>query len=243
MSMSVSIIMTPWNRTRLLSNTLDSIFRQRYPDLQIIVVEDRPTEFSTEALCHKHGLEYACRKSSFEEWTNPAALLNYGLKRAKGEIIILQNAECKYETEDGIARLVSDVERDEMVSTVPLVQSLDEQGRFIQWFSHPTDQERAGWISYFCQAIRRSQVLRIGGFDEIFNGYGHEDDLFEFRLRKNGIKFKYAENVLVSHQWHKRYHYTGVERQNELIRIEMERKINAGEVPNIANFGKDSGQI
>lgn len=243
MSTSVSIVMTPWNRTRLLSNTLDSIFRQRYPNLQIIVVEDRPTEFSTQALCMKHGIDYSARRTVLDGWNNPAVLLNHGIKKATGEIIILQNAECKYENEDGIANLVAEVERDEMVSTVPLVQSLDEQGRFIQWFSHPTDQERAGWISYFCQAIRRSQILKVGGFDEIFNGYGHEDDLFEFRLRANGIKFKYVENVLVSHQWHPRYQYTGVEKQNELTRIEMERKIKAGEVPNIANFGKDSGQI
>jgi GT2 family glycosyltransferase len=243
MSASVSIVMTPWNRTKLLSNTLDSIFKQKYPNLQIIVVEDRPTEFSTEALCHRHGIEYAVRRNDPNEWCNPAALLNHGIRKAKGEIIIIQNAECKYESETGIADLIEDVVNDEMVSTVPLVQSIDDRERFIQWFSHPTDQQRAGWISCFCQATRRSQILRVGGFDEIFHGYGHEDDLFEFRLRTNGVKFKYKENVLVSHQWHERYHYTGVEQQNEIIRIEMEMKIKAGEVPNIANFGKDWGQI
>ena len=42
----VSIVMTPRDRTRLLMVTLESITRQNYPDLEIIIVEDRPSDFT-----------------------------------------------------------------------------------------------------------------------------------------------------------------------------------------------------
>lgn len=244
MSTSVSIIMTPWNRTQLLSNTLDTIFAQRYPNLQIIVVEDNPSEFSTEALCMKHGIEYAkrVRRGTENEWTNPAPLLNKGIQMAKGDILIFQNAECKHEN-NVIERLVAEVDADPMVSPVPLVQALHPDGSFKRWLMHPTDIERAGWISYFCQAVRREEVWKIQGFDEIFFRYGQEDDMFEFRLRHNGVKFKYVEEALVSHQWHKEYHYTGGEQAGEDVRIAKQQAVLSGAEPNIANYGKVWGVI
>ena len=46
MTPGVSIIMTPHRRNDLLYVTLDSIQAQNYPDLEIVIVEDRPTENS-----------------------------------------------------------------------------------------------------------------------------------------------------------------------------------------------------
>lgn len=240
---TVSIVMTPWNRTRLLEKTLDTIFAQRYPGLQVIVVEDRPSEFSTQALCMKHGIEYACRKDHTEGWTNPAPLLNHGIKRATGDIVIIQNAECKYDTETGIADLVAEIENDELSSSFAIVQNLDENGNSIGYLSHPTETGRAGWFSYFCQAVHRSQIMKIQGFDECFLKYGFEDDMFEFRLKQNGVKFKYAEKVLVSHQWHPRYQYTGIEQAGELLYHEKRKAVEEGRESNVANEGKEWGVI
>jgi GT2 family glycosyltransferase len=240
---SVSIIMTPFNRTPLLRNTVDSIVRQKYPNLQVIVVEDRPSEASAQVLCEQNGFLYAARRRSQEGWMNPAPLLNHAIKRATGDIVIFQNAECKYETLTGIADLVAPMIEDPTLSTSAIVQSLDEHGNFYGWYAHPRDQERAGWFSYFCQAVRRDVVTKIQGFDEIFWGYGFEDDLFEYRLKKEGVKMRHVESVLVSHQFHPRYHYTGIEVGNESLCREVIAAVENGSQPNVANYGKPWGNL
>jgi GT2 family glycosyltransferase len=242
MGSSVSIIMTPFRRTNLLAVTLDTIFAQRYPNLQIVVVEDRPAEASTELLCLRHNIPYACRRGHDDGFANPAPLLNRGIQMATGDILLFQNAECKHEGTNVIERLVAEVDADPMVSAVPLVQSLGRTGKFEGWLMHPTDTERAGWMSYFCQAVRREPVIAMRGFDERYRGYGFEDDSFEFRLRKSGIKFKYVENALVSHQWHPRYVYTGVEKFNEIVFQTDCARIEAGGSV-VANEGIEWGRL
>jgi hypothetical protein len=234
--------MTPFRRTQLLTATLDTIFAQRYPNLQIVVVEDRPAEASTQLLCLRHNLSYACRRGSGDSWENPAPLLNRGIQMATGDVLIFQNAECKHEGTNVIERLVAEVDADPMVSAVPLVQALNKNGKFESWLMHPTDTERAGWISYFCQAVRREPVIAMRGFDEKYRGYAFEDDSFEFRLRKSGIRFKYCEDLLVSHQWHERYHYTGIEKFNEKIFFDDCKRIEAGGSV-VANQNVEWGQI
>lgn len=245
MTQGVSIVMTPYNRTSLVRNTFESILRQNHSDLEVIVVEDRPTEASLEVECHRAGknFRYFARRSRQEGWMNPAVLLNFGIKQATKEILIIQNGEVKYETMNGIEELVRPIETNAYLSTVPLVQALDKDGNFYDWYQHPTDQKRQGWISCFCQAVRRDRVMEIQGFDEVFNGYGCDDDIFEWRLRKSGVIFEYAKQVLVSHQWHQPYHYTGIEQENENILNELIRKTVSSEKPNVANFEKNWGVL
>lgn len=243
MSTSVSIIMTPWNRTALLANTLRSIQIQNYPALQIIVVEDNPGDASTESLCRENRIEYARRiRGQHNTWTNPAQLLNHGIRKATGDIIIFQNAECKYETRTGIADLIVPVEADPMLTAVPYVQALNPDGTFKEWYMHDQGY-RAGWISYFCQAIRRDAVMAIQGFDETYRGYGYEDDDFELRLIKHGVKSRYMPHVLVSHQWHPQFVYNGGEHDREQIFFRNRNAIHAGTRPIVANLGTEWGKL
>jgi GT2 family glycosyltransferase len=245
----VSIIMTPHNRTNLLMATLDSIWSQNYPDLEIIVVEDRPTENSLGAFCARNKIKYAARKSQLEGWMNPAPLLNRGLLMATKEIVIFQNAECLHETPDCISELAGQIDLAKQNGEAPLsvsacVQSLDKQGNFEQWFVHSNKGERAGWISPFCQALPRASALKIQGFEEEFcrGGYGYEDDLFEFMLRCTGVRLATAPSTLVSHQWHPRFEgdqHNG----NECIYRRICNEIKIGVRPPIANWHREWGNI
>ncbi|MGH7750947.1 MAG: glycosyltransferase family 2 protein, partial [Candidatus Dormibacteria bacterium] len=135
----VSIVMTPKDRTPLLMNTLETIWVQEYPDLEIIVVEDRPTESSLEFFCKRKEIKYAARRLKIEGWMNPAPLLNHGLLQATKDIVIFQNAEVKYETITGIADLVmpivkAKIDQEPVLSTSAIVQCLSKTGEFEQWF-------------------------------------------------------------------------------------------------------------
>jgi glycosyltransferase involved in cell wall biosynthesis len=244
---SVSIVMTPKDRRRQLDTTLETIFAQQYPDLEIIIVEDRPTEASLEAYCTRNKIKYAARRSRLEGWLNPAPLMNRGLLLATKEIVIFQNAEVKHERLDNIVNLVSPIakaklDQESPLSTCALVQSLNKDGSFEMWYTHNREGHRVGWISPFCQAIPRQSLLKIQGVEESFTKYGMEDDMLEFMLRYSGVQLRYVENTLCSHQWHERFsgdQNNGGPDIYKRIRTEIE----IGARPCVANWNKSWGNL
>lgn len=206
MGSSISIVMTAYKRHKQLEKTLESIRTQtRKPD-QIVVVEDGYDGGVTQGVCiaaKNEGLpvEYYSRKHRPNlNYSNAAIPKNIGIKKATGDILLIQCAEVRYTSPNDIANMVRPVEENEEVSACAYCHALDAEGQFLQWYAGP--ERCAGWFLDFCQCIRRDKVLAIGGFDEDYTSYGLEDDDFAMRLRKSGIKYQWVPEVLVQHQWH-----------------------------------------
>ncbi len=178
--MLVSIVMPYWNRGVQLDRTLESIAVQHYPKLEVIIVPDVRKRTAT--------------------WMNPAPLWNEGIRRAQGQVLILQNPECRHVTPDTIARLVELGKQDVNFASV---MALQEDGSNDQWYCHG-EHRREPW--FFCGAIHKDLVLEAGGFNESFTGYGGEDVDFAGRLSKVNANFIWRDDVLAQHQWHR---YTG----------------------------------
>jgi GT2 family glycosyltransferase len=204
--MKVSIVLTAYRRAKQLKNTIQSIASQTHKDVQIIVVEDGYDGGATQGVCIEAKNErlpveyYQRRRRPNLDFSNPAIPKNIGIRKAVGEILIVQCAEVMYTTPDDLANLIAPVEADPMVSSFALAKALNEDGSFREWYAGP--ERCAGWFLDFCQAVRREAVINIGGFDEGFQGYGFEDDDFSFRLQKSGIKYQWNHGVIVHHQWH-----------------------------------------
>ncbi len=242
---SVSIILPCWRRTPLLANTLDSIFSQQNlpEDLQVIVVEDAPIDHSCMRLCGSLGVDYYARRRGGQGYSNVGAIYNIGIKRAHGDIVIMQSAECKYEMTNGLHKLIEAIEDDELKSAVPCVQSIGPRGHFVEWYNHPHLGARAGWTGFFCHALHRSQLLKVQGYDEVFQGYGHDDDLLLFRLKWNGVVPRFVPDVLVTHQWHQRHQcVAGEDAYNHGVRLGLEDAVRRGH-PNVANASNEWGAL
>src|SRR5208282_4380548 len=99
----VSIVITTRDRAALLSVTLKSITEQAYKDYEIIVVDDG-TDAETPAICQEYSTEYI-HVGRKDVYRNPAQPINIGLRRATGDGVILQNAECKHVDPQTIEKL------------------------------------------------------------------------------------------------------------------------------------------
>ena len=231
--MKVSIVMTAYKRAGLLDNTFHTMITQtRLPD-EVIVVEDGGDDNETWDVCHewrKRGLpiSYYHRvdrpKMSF---SNAAIPKNIGIQKSTGDIIVLQCAEVKYLAPTDLANVVRPVEEDPMVTC----------------FARAKGTECPNLMVEYCQAIRREHIMAIGGFEEIFKGYAFEDCNFQLRLKEGRkLKFQWAEDVLVEHQWHDReMNHESVYRADfaEARRIEVE--IARGHY--VANEGRPWGVL
>jgi GT2 family glycosyltransferase len=206
---SISIVMTAYKRPKQLEKTLESIRMQtRQPD-QIVVVEDGNDLGQTFSVCHQAKIggmpveHYMRLNRPNLDYSNASIPKNIGIRKAKGDILIIQCAEVKYTNPNDIANLVRPVEERPSSSSFAYCQALDELGGFQEWYAGP--QRCAGWYLDFCQCVRRDRVEAIRGFDEGFLGYGFEDDDFAFRLQESGVVYQWAPEVVVQHQWHPIY--------------------------------------
>lgn len=199
----VSIVLSAYKRAHLLENTLRSIGQQTHKDIQVIVVEDGHDDGRTEEVCQHAGfpVEYYLRSHRPRlSFSNPAIPKNIGIRKATGDILIVQCAEVMFTTPNDLATLIAPVEADPTVSSFALCKALAQDGSFQEWYAGPG--RCAGWFLDFCQAVRREAVLAINGFDEGFQQYGFEDDCFSYRLQRSGIKYQWNHDVTVNHQWH-----------------------------------------
>jgi hypothetical protein len=113
-----------------------------------------------------------------------------------------------HESENVIADLVQRVESGEKILATPLIKDLNQDGSFAGWYNHPSEGSRPGWVSGAGpHAFRKSQMEQIGGYEELYYGYGGEDNFWLYLLGKNGWKIEYVESAVCAHQWHERPKY------------------------------------
>lgn len=200
-SPKVSIVMTAYKRAWQLHNTLESIYSQSFKDFEVLVVEDGDDGGATEAVCTKYPVRYFQRKRRPGVlYSNPAVPVNIGIKRAEGEVTILQNAECAHTSQNMIEEM-SKCEYDQAIFASVL--NFDKQGKPLSWYCHPIVR-REPW--FFCGAVHTSHLQFMRGVDEDFTGYGMDDVDLADRLKALNIRFTWRGDLHAMHQWHESYH-------------------------------------
>lgn len=205
----VSIIIPCRNEEKFISKCLDSIIANDYPKdrLEVFVVDGR-SEDSTRQILQSYGdaHEYIALLDNPKKIT-PCAF-NIGIKRAKGEVIILMGAHSTYKA-DYISKCVSYLHKynADNVGGVWRIVSRNETrlGKAIaQAMSHPlcvgptyyrTGVDRPRWVdTVFGGCYKREVFERIGLFNEKLV---HSQDMeFNLRLQKAGRKILLVPDII-----------------------------------------------
>ena len=190
---SVSIVITTWHRPAQLAVTLASIRRQKYPDLEIIVV-DPGKDKETFDLCQSADITYI-RFAQPTGYGNPSRAINIGLRAAKNDYVILQNAECSHVDVNAIAKM-ADIVTDNNVVFAHVFARL-ANGSLHVIYCGPERPEPY----FFCGMMARENFMHLRGMDEDFCTPNYDDGDFALRMAKIGLSFVYS-GVAVDHQWH-----------------------------------------
>jgi hypothetical protein len=213
MTSSLSIAFPCWNRGQLLEITLETIRRQNYPGPLELVVVESGEDGLTEYVAKHFGARYIRqeRPETFPVFQSITEMWNRCAKESSHEILLLQTAEVLHESGNVIQELVKRVESKPKVVATPLIKDLLPDGSFTNWYNHPTEGSRPGWVSGAGpHAMRREDFFSVGGYDLRHYGYGGEDNFWMYVLRKNGFSIEYVENAVCGHQWHERTKYEPV---------------------------------
>ena len=229
----VTIVMTYFERPAQLRRTLKSIAQTKYPNFEVIIVDDGSIEPASAGLA-SFPITIIKAATTGKGWQPPEPAYNRGLNFAMlgtPDVIILQNAEC-YHVGDVISA-AAQVTDDNYISFGCF--SIDEQttkrahditalvmandfcashdGQ-CAWYNHP--QHRP--VGYdFCSAITAKNMQKLNGYDERFiNGHGYGDDYLLARIKMLGLRVDITATPFVVHQWH--YNIPKPENKAELMR-------------------------
>jgi glycosyltransferase involved in cell wall biosynthesis len=245
----ISIVMTYHNRAKQLINTLWSIEQTAgsYP-IEVIIVDDKSESPIPDVLSNFSfpiNLTIRTEKKPYDH----VSALNIGLDKAKGDIILINCAECLH-----VGNIIEDIcsnFRDGMYmaySTYSIdwelfykicigVRQSTNVDTIVNTVIHPTHalpkdwkDGDVGWYSHpehnnslmpFCAAISRRSMEQLGGYDERFSdAIGWDDHDFVQRVKNLGLKTSLTAFPYCVHQPHKVSDYSGPINNELFLRLQ-----------------------
>jgi len=216
-----SIVIPYKDRIDLLRWTLRALRQQKTKRIFEVVVVDDGSEFSPRKQLSKKDLP---KKISFlkQENKGSAAARNTGWLQAKGEIVIF--LDCDQITKPDFVEnhcalfdavdqpLLQIATRRNLPSTAQIklsamadVQFLrDERMHFFQNTSFNMGNLESAWHHCFSHNIstQRENLIRHGGFDSGFRGWGFEDCEIGYKFKKAGVPLVLSPGPITFHQYH-----------------------------------------
>ncbi len=201
---SVSVIVPAYNEGVVLENCLRSIARSRYPDLEVICVDDGSSD-NTFALAQKLAEELPVLTAIRQENAGKGAALNQGIQASRGEVLVLVDADGVFRA-DTITEMIRGFD-DEKIGAVcgdDRPANLDRvQTRFLAMISHVgTGLMRRALhmlrslpvVSGNTGAFRRDVLERTGLLREDTVG---EDLELTWRIYRAGYRVAFRPSALV----------------------------------------------
>lgn len=196
--MKISIIIPTYNEEGVVGKCLESLSRQTYKDLEIIVVDDGSTD-KTVSKCQMPNAKCQILR---QEHKGPGAARNMGAKEARGEILVFVDADMTFES-DFIEKLVEPIISGKTKGTFSkneYVSNWDNVWARCWSINSGWEPKRRHPKNYpdkqkVFRAILKSEFERVGGFD-VTRGYNDDWSLSE----KLGYKADVVSGAVFYHR-------------------------------------------
>ena len=205
---SVSLVIPCHNEARTLPRTLEAVAHQRYPDLEVIIVDDGSTDGTADIATRYNRF----RLIRHELNRGLAHAYNTGIEASRGEIIGTLHADCVPQSALWVETCINHFENPAVgIVGSPFVIPDDADSDFIKMIFmyalradselsaiRETNPRKIPFISGKCDFYRGSVLRDIGGFRPLSRVAGEDKDL-SIRFRKRGYIIILEPTVPVIH--------------------------------------------
>lgn len=214
----VSVIVVNYNGGDVLQDCLDSLSKIKYPNWELIVVDNGSTDGSPALVSNFRSPGVKVKIIKNKTNVGFAGANNQGYEAARGELILLLNNDTKVDPYL-IAKLVDRINKDSSLAVVqPKVKImsdpaiLDSAGSFLtatgfleHWGYLSKDGKEFDREKYIfsakgaCMLIRKEVIDKVGLFDSDYGSYMEETD-FCWRVWLAGYKILYYPETFILHK-------------------------------------------
>ncbi|MFZ5644674.1 MAG: glycosyltransferase [Bacillota bacterium] len=200
----VSIVIPTYNHARYLGEAVDSVLKQDYRNIEVLVVNDGSTDDTEKVL-----KPFAQRiRYFYKERGGTSSALNMGIKKSRGIYLCWLSADDLFR-KDKVSLQVGQLEQ---YRTLGFVYSsfnvIDAEGNIINrvhseyYRSHKKMVQellKGCFINGSTVMMRKSALDKVGGFDETLP-QAHDYDMWYRLLCHYSCGF--SDELLVSYRWH-----------------------------------------
>jgi GT2 family glycosyltransferase/glycosyltransferase involved in cell wall biosynthesis len=212
---SVSVVVLTYNNIEYTRACLKSLERfTNYSNWELIIVDNASTDGSPEFLSEYVGHRETAKLILNKDNLGFSAGNNAGIKQASGDYVVLLNNDT-YVTDGWLFDLIRHFRRDESLGVVgPVTNNIGNEGRIeINYDSmegmaiasrkyvqeHSRELVYVDTAAFYCVAIKRDVIDKVGLLDEAFGRGFFEDDDYCMRARNAGYKVAIADDTFVHH--------------------------------------------
>lgn len=169
--MKVSVITATWNSGATLRDTLESVLRQTYPDIEHIIVDGGSTD-NTMALIKEYEPRYNGRlRYIYEPDKGIYDAMNKGIRMATGNVVGLLNSDDLYTSDDVLATVAATLKNDSLDAVYGDIHFVNDGDlkKCVRYYSSRPFRRwwmRFGFMpahpSFYC---RREVYMKYGTFD------------------------------------------------------------------------------
>jgi GT2 family glycosyltransferase len=206
--LAISVVIPTYNRLDTLKEVLPTLLAQDLaPSQYELLVCDSNSSDGTQEYLVALSPDPRIRHLT-GAFSGRAAARNAGIAAACGEIVLFNDADIlaspdllathlqRHRERNGIAVVGLEVQVRDLADYVFKRDHPEARGHL-----HPPSRKKLSWLYFLTgnASVRRVDLLRAGGFDESFTGYGHEDLELGFRLQQLGIEILYEPHAVNYH--------------------------------------------
>ncbi len=212
--MQISVVIPTYNRIDTLREVLPTLLAQTIESraYEIIVADSESTDGTAEFV---QGLSQTLEPGRLSYRPGPysgrAAARNAGIAMASAPIVLFTDAdifaspdllECHLRVHAAAGPNAAVVGCELQVSSIDEYCAQRDHPELRRPL-HPMGRTRVSWLYFLTgnASVRRADLEAVGGFDESFTGYGHEDLELGYRLEKRGVELRYEARA-VNYHWH-----------------------------------------
>jgi len=213
---SVSAVIVSHNEGELLRATVDSFLGCSTQPDELVVVDDRATDGSTDFLDDDYEGVVLLRAS---EQLGISRARNHGARHSKGDVIVFSDAHVEV-SDNWLPPLLAALADAEVGEVAPGVGYLDGRPGIGYGFGWASPSLEMAWryesatethdVPFICGcflAIRREVFEAVGGFDEGMYRWGFEDSELSLRLWLAGYRCQSAPASFIRHQFRDNFPY------------------------------------
>jgi cellulose synthase/poly-beta-1,6-N-acetylglucosamine synthase-like glycosyltransferase/peptidoglycan/xylan/chitin deacetylase (PgdA/CDA1 family)/spore germination protein YaaH len=199
----VSVLVPAFNEELVIRNTIDSLLASNYEDYEVFVIDDGSKDRTSEVVRESFSHDKRVKLFSVPN-AGKAAALNFGLKNAKGDVVIALDADTLFapQTLAALAHRFYNPKIGAVAGNAKVGNRINIVTRW-QALEYITSQnmDRRAFASLNCITVvpgavgawRRDLLQQAGGFpgDTLA-----EDQDLTLRIRRLGYKIGYEENAI-----------------------------------------------